>query len=207
MAGKWLDAMGGGLRPAAANERSERQQWWDYARGAAAGLLEGKAPPPVQVYGPVLNRGETAFFSATANYARLWGGDGTYTNTGLLALGSPAFMVGAFAASGYINHRRKAAARRDAQVRWREQQRVGLIATSHRLLVNTAERGWLTFTYSAVTEYYPDVQNGALTLGFGEQCVPLLLSGPPVVPACVLVSAAVAPDTWDQDPRMAPLLA
>ncbi|MFN6548669.1 hypothetical protein [Mycolicibacterium nivoides] len=207
MAGKWLEAMGGGLRPAAANERSERQQWWDYARGAAAGLLEGKAPPPVQVYGPVLNRRETAYFSATANYARLWGGDGTYTTTGLLALGNPAFMVGAFAASGYINHRRKAAARRDAQVRWREQQRVGLIATSHRLLVNTAERGWLTFTYGAVTEYYPDIQNGALTLGFGEQCVPLLLSGPPAVPACVLVSAAVAPDTWDQDPRLAPLLA
>ena len=49
-----------------------------------------------------------------------------------------------------------------------------MIATSHRQLVITAERGWLTFTYGAVTEYYLDIQNGALTLGFGEQLAPLL---------------------------------
>ena len=194
------------MRPAAAAERSEREQWWEYARGAAARLLEGQAPPPVQVYGPVLNHGETAFFSATANYARLWGGDGSYTSTSLLALGSPGFMIGAFAVNGYFNHRRKAAARRDAQVRWREHQRVGLVGTSHRLLVNTASQGWLTFAYGAVTEYYPDIQNCALTVGFGDRGEPLLLSGPPVLAASLLLSAAVAPDTWPHDPRLAPLL-
>jgi hypothetical protein len=154
----------------------------------------------------VLRSQETAYFSATASYARLYGGDGSYSTTGLLALGSPAFMLGAFAASGYINHRRKAAARRDAQQRWRDSQRVGLIGTSRRLLVSTAERGWLSFDYGAITEFYPDVQSCALTLGFGTRCSPLLLSGPPVLAACLLVSAAVAPDSWPHDPRLAPLL-
>lgn len=205
VAGKWLDVVGG-LKPAAATGRGEREQWWDYARGAAAGMLEGTLPPPVQVYGPVLRRGESAYFSATANYARLYGGDGSYTTTGLLALGSPAFMIGAFTASGYMNHRRKAAARRDAQLRWRESQRVGLVGTSDRLLVNTAAQGWMTFDYGAITEYYPDVQNHSLTLGFGDQGAPLLLSGPPVLAACLLVGLAVAPETWPQDPRLAPLL-
>lgn len=88
-------------------------------------------------------------------------------------------MLGAFAASGYINHRRKAAARRDAQQRWRDSQRVGLIATSQRLLVNVAGHGWLSFDYGAVTEYYPDLGQRALTLGFGQETSPMRLSGPP----------------------------
>ena len=64
------------------------------------GCVRGSRRPVVQVYGPVLRRQEVAFFSATANYARLYGGDGSYTTTGLLVLGSPGFMIGAFAASG-----------------------------------------------------------------------------------------------------------
>jgi hypothetical protein len=36
----------------------------------------------------------------------MYGGDGTYTTSGLLALGSPTFMLGAFAAAGIINQPR-----------------------------------------------------------------------------------------------------
>lgn len=205
MEGKWLD-LTGDHRPATTSSRGRREQWWDFAHTAAVGLLDGKPPPPVQVYGPVLMRGEAAFFTASADYSRLYSGDGSYTTTGLLALGSPGFMLGAFAASGYINHRRKAAARRDAQQRWRDSQRVGLIATSQRLLVNVAGHGWLPFDYGAVTEYYPDLGQRTLTLGFGQETSPMRLSGPPVLAACVLVGAAVAPDSWHQDPRLAPLL-
>ena len=99
MASKWLDVVGG-LKPATASARGEREQWWDYTRTAALGLRQGKSP----ACGPGLWSGaQTAgsrVFPASANYARLYGGDGSYTTTGLLVLGSPGFMIGAFAASG-----------------------------------------------------------------------------------------------------------
>lgn len=208
--GRWLDAVSAVTAPGAERKAAEAQAWVEYARTTAALLLaEDTGPPAIDVYGPVLYPDESAFFEGAADYARLYGGDGSYESSSLLALGSVPFMVGAIAANGVLNHRRKVKAQREAQPVWREQQRVGLIGTTHRLLVNAAQRGWLTFDYSAVSEFYPDFQNPqtpSLTLGFGNAAPPLRLSGPPVSAAAVLVAAATSPGRWAQDPRLRPIL-
>lgn len=204
----WPSINPGSSGPTAVRKQDEAEAWTQYACRAAAALQSGTSLPEINVagMGPVLRPRERALFQGNANYCRLYGGDGTYTTTGLLALGNPAFMIGAFAATSIINHRRKARARRDAEVRWRDHQRAGLIGTSQRLLVHT-DRGWGTYAYGAITEYYPDVENGYLTIGFGDQGAPMLLAGPASRAVAVLVAAATTPDRWTQDPRLRSLVA
>ena len=138
----WLDTITGVTAPGAARKQSEAEVWprRPKRRGRATHRSHAAGNDVVGM-GPVLRRGERAFFQGGANYRRMYGGDGTYTTTGLLALGNPAFMLGAFAASGIINHRRKARARRDAAVQWRDYQRAGIIATSQRLMVHRPRLG------------------------------------------------------------------
>lgn len=193
-------------RPMMSPVHNEAGMWWRYARATAVAFLRGAAPPEIHVFGPAFGYGENAYFQGTATYSRMYGGDGSYTTTGLFAFGGPAFTIGALAANGYVNHRRKLAAQRAAAVQWREHQQVGIIGTSHRLLINTAQSGWLPFDYGAVTEYYPDLTAWSLTMGFGGESPPLRLIGPPVPAAAVLVSVALAPGRWHHDPRLAPLL-
>jgi hypothetical protein len=113
-------------------------------------------------------------------------------------------MVGALAVNAAINHRRKVAARREAEVRWRDEHRVQVIATNHRLLCNTDD-GWENYWYGSVTEFYPDLDRWSMTLGF-DGCAPLRLCGP-VTPALILWTAtAVLGERWASDPRLARLL-
>jgi hypothetical protein len=197
----WLDTISGVTAPSAVRKQNQADDWAGYASYLAAALRAGTPLREITVYGPVFRPDERAFFQTSVNYACLYGGDGTYNTTSLLALGSPAFMLGSLAASGIINHRRKARARRNAAVRWRDYQRAGLIATSHRLMLHT-DRGWATYAYGAITEFYPDVENSTVTLGFGDQHAPILLNGSPGRAVAVLVAAATMPDRWAQDPRL-----
>ena len=71
------------------------------------------------------------------HYSRQYGGDGRYQKADLLIVGRPAVMAAGFALSAAVNHRRKVAARREAQVRWRDHQHVQVIATTDRLLCST----------------------------------------------------------------------
>ncbi|MDQ2638394.1 MAG: hypothetical protein M3Y83_16125 [Actinomycetota bacterium] len=194
-----------GASAGAARRHDDADTWMQYARHAATALHNRTGLPEINVYGPVLERGERAFFQGTTNYARMYGGDGTYATTNLFALGSPALMLGAFAASGIINHRRKARARRDATVQWRDHQQAGVIATNKRLMVHT-DRGWGMYAYGAITEFYPDIEQATLTIGFGDQGAPMLLAGPPAPAISLLVAAATMPDRWTQDPRLRQLL-
>ena len=58
------------------------------------------------------------------HYSRQYGGDGCYQKADLLIVGRPAVMAAGFAISVAVNHRRKVAVRREAQVRWRDHQHV-----------------------------------------------------------------------------------
>ncbi len=153
------------------------------------------------MYGPVFNPGERALFQGKVNYARLYGGDGTYTSTGMFVLGNPAVMLGSLAAAGIINHRRKTRARRDAALQWRDHQNGAFIVTNQRLLVHT-DRGWAPNAYGAITELYPDLENWTLTIGFGDRGAPMLLNGPPVPAIALITAAATMPDRWMHDPRL-----
>jgi hypothetical protein len=183
---------------------NEWSRWWQYARRSARLFAAGVEPPTIQVFGPLLEVDEVGLLSADATYSRRYGGSGRYSRSDLLILGRPAVMVGALAVTAAINHRRKVAARREAEVRWRDEHRVQVIATNYRLLCNTDE-GWETYWYGDVTEFYPDLDRWSMTLSF-DGYAPLRLYGP-VAPALSLWTAtAVLGERWASDPRLARLL-
>jgi hypothetical protein len=95
----WLDTTSGVTAQAVVRKQNEAEAWTRYACYVATALRARTALPEINVYGPVFRPGERAFFQESVNYARMYGGDGTYTTTGLLALGSRGFMLGSLAAA------------------------------------------------------------------------------------------------------------
>ncbi|GAB4663651.1 hypothetical protein [Mycobacterium avium] len=185
--------------------RTPAEQWWHYSRGCAAALRAGRPPTAIQVYGPVLEPGEQALLSAEIDYSRLCGADGRYSPLPLIVAGRPAVMFGALAVQGLVNHRRKIAAAQRAATQWRWHQRCPVIVTTDRLICTTAEHGMLSFWFGTCTEFYPDLQQWTLTLGF-DSTYPVRLSGP-AAPALSLWSAyGVLGESWVDDPRLAALL-
>ena len=189
----------------AAVARNEWRWWWNQARATARLLARGIAPPAIDVYGPVLDQDEEAVLSADMHYSRQYGGDGRYQKADLLIVGRPAVMAAGFALSAAVNHRRKVAARRDAELRWRDLQRVQVIATTDRLLCST-DQGWLSAWYGYVTEFYPDLQTWSVTLGFEPGIAPLRLSGPPAPMICLWAATCLLGERWANDPRLSPLV-
>ena len=118
--------------------RTSAEQWWHYSRGCAAALRAGRPPGPVDVYGPVLEPGEQALLSTEIGYSRYCGTDARYSPLPLIVAGRPAVMFGALAVQGIVNHRRKAAAERNAAVQWRFRQTCTVIVTTDRLICSTA---------------------------------------------------------------------
>jgi hypothetical protein len=213
---RWLPAVREPLQPALAPGQptsgadavpagDEWSRWWDYARRSARLFAAGVEPSGMHMFGPVLDADEWGLLEADAFYSRRYaGGDGRYNKSDLLVLGRPAVMVGALAVNAAINHHRKVAARRVAEVRWRDQQRVRVIATTHRLLCNT-DLGWESYWYGSVTEFYPDLEHWSITLGF-ERCAPLRLAGAAAPALCLWAATAVLGDRWATDPRLSRLL-
>lgn len=185
--------------------RTAAEQWWHYSRGCAAALRAGRPPTPIEVYGPVLEAGEQALLSAEIDYSRFCAGDGRYSPLPLIVAGRPAVMFGALAVQGVVNHRRKAAAAQRAAAQWRFHQSCPVIVTTDRLICTTAAHGMVSFWFGACTEFYPDLQQWSLTLGF-DCSHPVRLCGP-AAPALSLWSAyGVLGDAWVDDPRLAALL-
>jgi hypothetical protein len=182
------------------------QWWWQYSLHSARRWMNGIAPPVIDMYGPVLDDDEDGLLETEMTYSRLYGGDGRYRRSDFIVVGRPAVMVGALAASAVVNHRRKVAARREAEVCWRDAQPARVWATTHRLVADTTF-GLVSFHYDAATEFYPDLDNWNLTLGFDESCPPLRLSGPAAPAICLWAATAILGDRWLRDPRLARLVA
>jgi hypothetical protein len=187
---------------AASQPCTPAEQWWHYSRGCAAALRAGRVPTPVAVYGPVLEPGEQALLSTEIDYSRFCGGDGSYSPLPLIVAGRPAVMFGALAVQGVVNHRRKTVAAQRAAAQWRFHQTCPVIVTTDRLICTTAAHGLVSFWFGACTEFYPDLQQWTLTLGF-DSTYPVRLSGP-AAPALSLWSAyGILGDAWADDPRLA----
>ena len=181
------------------------EQWWHYSRGCAAALRAGRPLTPVNIYGPVLEPGEQALLSTEIGYSRYCGTDARYSPLPLVVAGRPAVMFGALAVQGVVNHRRKVDAERKAAQQWRFHQTCTVIATTDRLICGTTPHGQVSFWFGACTEFYPDLQQWTLTLGF-DSTYPVRFSGP-ATPALGLWSAyGILGDAWVDDPRLAPLL-
>lgn len=182
--------------------RTPAEQWWYYSRECAAALRAGRPPIPIQVYGPVLEPGEQALLSAEIDYSRFCGGDGSYSPLPLIVTGRPAVMLGALAVQGVVNHRRKTAAAQRAAAQWRWHETCPVIVTTDRLICTTARHGMLSFWFGTCTEFYPDLQQWTLTLGF-DSTYAVRLSGP-ASPALSLWSAyGILGEAWVDDPRLA----
>ena len=177
-----------------------------YARGCAAALRAGYQPPALAIYGPVMYPEEVPLLSAPAGHARLIGGDGQYRHTSLLLLGSPAVVVAGLAAQGFINHRRRRQARRDAVSCWLPCGEATVIATTQRLLCNRTDDGWISFWFQDVDEFYPELQHYAVTIGFAENCATLRLHGPAIRTLALWSAVGILGDRWADDPRLAALL-
>ena len=198
--------MSKGKQLRAAHEAAAEQsaQWWQYARHSAQLARAGHLPPRIAVQGIVLGHNEHPLLEATAHYARLYGGDGTYYRTSTFAFGSPGFVVGALAASAIGNNARKRAAEQSSQVTWREHQQVPVLVTDQRVLCRTPTRGWLSFWFSGVSEFYPDLHNWAVTLVFTDG-VPLQLTGPSTPALSLWFARGILGPSWTEDPRLAAL--
>lgn len=178
---------------------------WQLGQDWARWLLTGNEPQPLTLYGIILEQGETAYLQTTVNYARLYGGTGVYNQSGGMYFGKPGMVLGLMAANAAVNASRRSAARRDMQLLWRDLQEVSLIATSSRLMCHLPARGWLSFDYSTVTEFYPDPANWTLTFGF-QNAEPLRLVGLPVPTLSVLSAWRVMGSRWTTEPGIAALV-
>lgn len=179
--------------------------WWAYANRSAVAYRAGINPPEVCVYGPVLDADEIGLLTTELQYSRHYGGDGSWDRSDFLVFGRPAVMAGALAVNAALNHRRKKVAARAAVPQWRDFCQAPVIVTSHRVLCDSG-RGWDSFWFGSITEFYPDLQNWSLTCGF-EDAPPLRLVGPAAPAACLWAATAVLGDRWERDPRFSPLLA
>ncbi|MFC0627874.1 hypothetical protein [Kribbella deserti] len=178
---------------------------WQLGQDWARWLLAGNQPQPLTLYGLILDQGETAYLQTTVNYARLYGGTGQYNQSGGIYFGKPGMVLGLMAATAAVNASRRSAAQRDMQLLWRDLQEVSLIATSHRLMCHLPARGWLSFDYSTVSEFYPDPANWTLTFGF-QNSEPLRLVGLATPTLSVLSAWRVLGERWPSEPGIAALV-
>jgi len=141
--------------------------------------LEGRqVPPSIDVWDVVPQPGETFFFDTSAQYARYYGQDTTYTTSGGFFFGHPLFVAAGVAMTAAGNAARRSAAEAAAQTQWREQQSVRLLVSNQRLVCNVNGQ-WLSFFYSAMTAVFPEVERWSLVCQF-DSTSPLLLSGPAI---------------------------
>jgi hypothetical protein len=194
----------GRKKDAAELDRRQREEW-ELGQNWARWLIGGNQPQPLTLYGIVLEQGEIAYLQTPALYSRLYAGSGAYSTSGGLFIGKPGMVLGMMAANAAVNASRKSAARRNAQMMWRDMQQVPTIATNYRLMCHLPGRGWLSFYYSAVQEFYPDPANWTMTFGF-QNAEPLRLGGLATPTLSVLAAWCVLGDRWQQEPGIAPLV-
>ena len=193
-----------GKKKQAAGEREQAE--WQLAQDWVSWLSAGNQPQALTIHGLVLEQGEIAYLSAPMHYARLYGGSGQYNHSGGFAFGKPGFVLGMMAANAAINASRRNAARKDMQPLWRELQELPTVVTNYRIMCHQPPRGWLSFYYGAVQEFYPDPANWTVTYGF-DSAEPLRLGGL-AAPTLAVLSAwcILGVDRWQHDPGLAPLM-
>lgn len=160
----------------------------EYARYFKGSLLSNQVPPEIRVWDIHPNRDEVFFVDDTANYSRHYGKDLEFNQTTLAFGSAPVFAAG-LVVSGIANANARSQARKNAAEQWREYQAVRYLISNQRIVCHVANRGWLSFWYSAVTGIYPDVEKHELVLSFNENVYPLKLQGPYVDVASTLVVA------------------
>lgn len=148
---------------------------WSAARALTAGLTSGHHPPPREVWGIVLEPGESVRLDITADYARFYGLNGTYVHTSGFFWGSPAFVLAGVGVNALANSARRRSAEAASRQQWRDVQHTQMFLTERRIICQANGR-WLSFYYSQVSACYPEPENNSLVLEF-HSAEPLLIGG------------------------------
>jgi hypothetical protein len=150
---------------------------WTHAQALRASLIAREIPAAIRVWEVVPNPGEVMFFDFSADYARYYGRDVTYSQSGGFFFGHPAFVLAGLAATSIGNTSRRNAAVTASQATWRERQPARVVVTNQRLVCHAGGH-WLSFPFSSMTAVYPEVDRWTLICEFGDSAEPLLLAGP-----------------------------
>lgn len=194
----------GKKQDAALDQRSREE--WDLAQDWAGWLLNGNQPQVLPLHGIVLEQGESALLQTSLHYTRLYSGSGQYMHSGGTYFGKPGMVLGLMAMNAAVNASRKSAARKNTQMLWRDLQESATIATNYRLICHVQQKGWLSFYYNTVTEFYPEPSSWQVTFAF-QQAAPMRLAGLSAPTVAVLSAWCVlGAERWHQDPGLAPLV-
>jgi hypothetical protein len=150
---------------------------WTHAQALRASLIAREIPAAIRVWEVVPNPGEVMFFDFSADYARYYGRDVSYSQSGGFFFGHPAFVLAGLAATSIGNTSRRNAAVTASQATWRERQPARVVVTNQRLVCHAGGH-WLSFPFSSMTAVYPEVDRWTLICEFGDSAEPLLLAGP-----------------------------
>ncbi|MFT4259886.1 MAG: hypothetical protein QM568_09705 [Microbacterium sp.] len=156
---------------------------WERARTARTALLAHEIPPSVQQWDVVPYAGEVFFAQVPLTYARYYGRDVSYAQTSAVALGNPAFVVGALAVTAISNASARSRAAAQSAPQWREWQTSSVYISNRRFAVHAGGQ-WLSFDYSAMTAVFPEAAASTLVCQF-HSAAPLLLAGDDAALACV----------------------
>jgi hypothetical protein len=195
-----------GKRKQAAAHAERAAAEWALAQDWVDWLSAGNAPQQLGISGLVLEQGEVAYLSTPMHYSRLYGGSGQYMHSSNMAFGKPGFVLGMMALTAASNAARRNAARKDMQPLWRELQELPVVVTNYRIMCHQTPRGWLSFYYGAVQEFYPDPANWMVTYGF-DSAEPLRLGGLAAPTLAVLTAWCIlGEERWQHDPGLASLV-
>lgn len=158
---------------------------WERARTLSGMLAQREVPPQIHVWDVVPNAGEVFFFDGGSSYARFYGQDVAFNQSSGFFFGHPLFVAAGVALTAASNSARRSSAEAAAQTQWREHQAVRLLVSNQRLVCNV-NGNWLSFSYSAMTAVYPEVDRWTLVCQL-DSTSPLLLHGADV-PSATLVT-------------------
>lgn len=188
-----------------ASHADQAQTEWELAQDWVTWLQAGNQPPGLTMHGLILEQGEVPYLTTPMHYSRLYGGSGQYMHSGGFAFGKPGFVLGMMAANAAVNASRRSAARKDMQPLWRDLQELPTVITNYRIMCHMPPRGWLSFYYTAVQEFYPEPSNWMVTYGFSN-AEPLRLGGLAAPTVSVLTAwCLLGAEHWQENPGLAPL--
>ena len=177
---------------------------WEATAQLRATLAAHQVPPQIRVWDVIPRPNEVFFLDTTATYARFYGQNVSYSQSGGFFFGHPLFVAAGLAVTAAGNAARRSAAEAAAVAQWREHQGVRLIVSNQRLICQ-ANGQWLSFDYGAMTAVYPEVEQWSLVCQF-DSAEPLMLHGPGVPAAAVItVLMTYGPDAVAEHPSLAPL--
>ncbi|WP_449064416.1 hypothetical protein [Planomonospora algeriensis] len=164
------------MRNKSAHEEWMWQRSWAEAAGLRGWLVNGGTLP--EIPRPPLNVPPPVRFHAGFHlgYSRWYAADVSYTRSSVLALGSPAFVIGALAVNAIGNSVRRTRALELAAPQWREHQAVQVFLTNESIITSAWNR-WQFWYFSDMMTVVPDFGTGSVLFTFSGNLVPLRLQG------------------------------